>query len=227
MADYTRLMARDGHQFNAWLAAPAGSARGAVVVLQEIFGVNAHVRAVAEGFAAEGYLAIAPCLFDRIRRDIELDYSAASVEEGRGYMMQLPQEKVGLDVSAALNVVRHAGKVAAVGYCWGGTQAYLAACQLPVAAAVAYYGTRIAQSLQHRPRCPVLYHFGSRDRSIPPEAIEAIRSAHPQGEFHVYDADHGFNCDQRASHDPVAASIARQRTLEFLARHLAADAPAH
>jgi carboxymethylenebutenolidase len=220
MADYTRLMARDGHEFNAWLAAPVHAPRGAVVVLQEIFGVNSHIRAVTDSFAAAGYLAIAPCLFDRLRRDIELGYSADEIEEGRGYMMQLPQAQVTLDVAAALNVVRHAGKVGAVGYCWGGTQAWLAACQLPIAAAVAYYGTRIAQHLDQQPRCPVMCHFGTRDKSIPPAAIDAIRAAWPAGQYHLYDADHGFNCDQRGSHDAAAAAMARDRTLAFLAEHL-------
>jgi carboxymethylenebutenolidase len=220
MADWTRLMARDGHEFNAWLAAPQGTARGAVVVLQEIFGVNAHIRSVTERFAAAGYLAIAPALFDRIRRDIELGYSPAEIEEGRGYMKQLAQDKVSLDIAACLAVVKHAGRVGAVGYCWGGTQAYLAACQLPVACAVAYYGTGIATNLDHRPLAPVLYHFGELDHSIPPEAIERIRAAHAEGICHLYPADHGFNCDHRATYDAGCATLAQRRTLDFLAEHL-------
>ena len=163
MADFTRLMARDGHEFNAWLAAPTGTARGAVVVLQEIFGVNAHIRAVTESFAAEGYLAIAPALFDRVRRDLELGYTPSEVEEGRGTMKQLPQEKVTLDIAASLAVVKHAGRVAAVGYCWGGTQAYLAACTLPVRCAVAYYGTGILANLDQAPRVDAA--LGERMRS--------------------------------------------------------------
>src|SRR6187549_3465719 len=110
MADYTTLMARDGHSFQAWLAGPKGAPRGAVVVLQEIFGLNSHIRSVADGFAADGYLAIAPALFDRVRRDVQLGYTPAEVEEGRGYMRQLPQDKVSLDVLASINVVRHAGR---------------------------------------------------------------------------------------------------------------------
>jgi carboxymethylenebutenolidase len=220
MAEYTRLMARDGHEFSAWLVAPTGPARGAVVILQEIFGVNAHIRAVAEGYAADGYLAIAPCLFDRVRRGIELGYSPPEVQEGLGYMKQLAPEQVTLDVSAALNVVRHAGRVAAIGYCWGGTQAYLAACTLPVAAAVAYYGSGIAANLDRKPQHPVMYHFGERDKSIPPEAIEKIRTANPAGIFHLYPADHGFNCDHRAMYDADSAALARRRTLQFLAEQL-------
>jgi carboxymethylenebutenolidase len=222
MGEFTRLMARDGHEFDAWLSPPKGPAKGAVVVIQEIFGVNSHIRAVTDGFAAEGYLAIAPSLFDRVRRSVELDYSAQSVEQGRGYVLQIPVEKVLLDLTASINVVKHGGRTAAVGYCWGGTLAHLAACELSVAAAVAYYGTRIVENLARKPRVPVLYHFGSRDKTLPPEAIEKIRAADPAGEFHVYDADHGFNCDQRGAYDAAAASLARQRTLAFLAAHLQA-----
>lgn len=223
MPEFTRLMARDGHQFDAWLVAPTGAPKGAVVVAQEIFGVNPHIRAVAEDFAAQGYLAIAPSLFDRVKRNVELDYSAESVQQGRGYSLQIPREKLLLDLAASVNVVKHAGRVATVGYCWGGTVAYIAACELPVAAAVAYYGSRIVDNLDITPKAPVLYHFGNRDKSIPPEAIERIRAADPAGEFHVYEADHGFNCDPRPAYDANAARLARERTLAFLARHLSAE----
>jgi carboxymethylenebutenolidase len=220
MAEYTTLMARDGHSFQAWLAGTQGAARGAVVVLQEIFGLNSHIRAVADGFAAEGYLAIAPALFDRVRRDVQLGYSPQEVEEGRGYMRQLDQDKVSLDILASINVVKHAGRVAAVGYCWGGTQAYVAACDLPVAAAVAYYGTAIASKLDKHPKAPVQYHFGERDKTIPPDAIERIRANDGAGQIFVYPADHGFNCDQRAAYHPESAALARRRTLDFLAEHV-------
>lgn len=220
--EFTRLMARDGHEFDAWLS-PAGSApRGAIVVLQEIFGVNAHIRAVADGFAAAGYVAIAPSLFDRVRRGVELDYSPPSVEQGRGYMLQLTGPQILADLTACINVVKRNGPVGVVGYCWGGSLAYLAACELPVRAAVSYYGTRTVQLLDRKPRVPVQYHFGTRDQSIPPEAIQKIRAADPQGEFHLYDADHGFNCDQRATFDAAAAKLARERTLAFFERNLAA-----
>jgi carboxymethylenebutenolidase len=224
--EFTRLMARDGHEFDAWLAPPAGKPRGAVLVLQEIFGVNSHIRAVADGFAAEGYLAIAPSLFDRVKRNVEMGYTPPDVEHGRGYVAQIPEEKLLLDMRACVNVVRHAGSVGVVGYCWGGSLAWLAACELPVACAVSYYGTRTVQYLGKAPRVPVMFHFGDRDTTIPPEAIEKIRAAYAQGEYFIYPADHGFNCDQRASFDAAAASLARARTLEFFARHLVAGAPA-
>ena len=220
MGEYTRLMARDGHEFDAWLAPAAGSPRGAVLVLQEIFGVNAHIREVTDGFAAEGFVAIAPCLFDRVKSGVELDYNQQDFDLGRGYVLQLKEEELLRDMQACINVVKHAGAVGAVGYCWGGSLAYLAACELPVACAVSYYGTRTVQLLERKPRVPVLYHFGTRDKSIPPENIGKIRAANPGGEFHLYEADHGFSCDHRATYNAPAAKLARERTLEFLARHL-------
>jgi len=216
MGEFTTLMARDGHEFNAWLCPATGTVRGAIVIAQEIFGVNHHIRGVADGFAAEGYLVIAPCLFDRIRRGIELGYSEKETQEGRGYRTQIPREKTLLDLSASLNVVRHAGRVAAIGYCWGGTLAYFAACELPVACAVAYYGGQSAQHLDKEPKRPVMYHFGERDAYIPPADVEKIRDADPNGVFHLYPADHGFNCDERGSYDAASAALARARTLEFL-----------
>jgi carboxymethylenebutenolidase len=221
MGEFTRLMARDGHEFDAWLAAPPGMARGAVLVLQEIFGVNAHIQAVADGFAAAGYVSIAPSLFDRARRGVQMGYAPADVELGRGYVLQLKEEELLRDMQACINVVQHAGAVAAVGYCWGGSLAYLAACELPVACAVSWYGTRTVQLLDRKPRVPVQYHFGAQDRTIPPENIAKIRAADPGGEFHVYDADHGFNCDHRAAWNAAAAGLARERTLAFIERHLA------
>lgn len=225
MGDFTTLMARDGHEFQAYLAAPPGRPRGAVVVLQEIFGVNSHIRAVTDGFAAEGYTAIAPALFDRIRRGIELGYSGPEVEEGRGYMQQLNPEETMKDVAAAAAVVRHSGRVATVGYCWGGALSYRAACELPIACAVVYYGN--PRDTGKTPRCPVMYHFGSADKSIPPDQVERLKAAHPQGIFYVYDgAGHGFNCDLRPSYDAAAAALAGRRTLDFLASRLCGESAA-
>ncbi|MEO6079439.1 MAG: dienelactone hydrolase family protein [Steroidobacteraceae bacterium] len=222
MGELNPFMARDGHEFNAWLAPAVGPPRGALVVLQEIFGVNSHIRAVTDGYAADGYVCIAPSLFDRVRRGVELGYGPEQVELGKGYVLQIPEEKLLLDIQACINVVRHAGPVAVIGYCWGGSLAHLAACELSIRAAVDYYGTRTVQNLHRRTRAPVLYHFGDRDKTIPPDAIEKIRAADPGGEFHVYPADHGFNCDQRASFDAAAAQLARERTLAFLARRMRA-----
>jgi carboxymethylenebutenolidase len=224
MGEFTRLMARDGHEFDAWLAPATGKPRGAILVVQEIFGVNSHIRAVTDGFARDGYVAIAPSLFDRVRRNVELGYTEKDLDLGRGYVAQLKEEQILRDLQAAIAVVRHAGAVGVVGYCWGGSLSYLAACELPVAAAVSYYGTRTVQLLDRKPRVPVQYHFGERDKSIPPENIAKIRAADPTGDFHVYPADHGFNCDQRASFDAASAKEARARTLAFFAQHLSTEA---
>ena len=220
MGEFTTLMARDGHEFNAWLVAPTGAARGAVVIAQEIFGVNRHIRAVADGYAAAGYVTIAPCLFDRIRRGIELGYSEPEVQQGRGYRLQIPAEKTLLDLTSSINVIKHAGRVAVVGYCWGGTLAYLAACDLPVACAVSYYGGQIKDHLAKSPRRPVMYHFGEQDQHIPVSDIEKIRAADPTGTFHLYPAGHGFNCEERSTYDAASAALARERSLEFLAANL-------
>lgn len=227
MGEFSTIMARDGHEFQAWLAAPPGRPRGAVVLLQEIFGVNGHIRAVAADFAAQGYTVIAPCLFDRIRRGIELGYSPAEVQEGAGYRAQLKPEITMKDIAAAAVVVRNSGRTATVGYCWGGTLSYLAACQLPVSCAVVYYG-KVTSYLEQQPRCPVLYHYGAQDQSIPLPEVEATRAAlRPPSALYLYeDAGHGFNCDQRASYNPQAAALARTRTLEFLGRYLAGDSAA-
>ena len=222
MGEFTTLMARDGHEFQAYLAAPGGKPHGAVVVIQEIFGVNGHIRDVTDGFAQAGYTAIAPAMFDRIRRGIELGYSPEDIEEGRGYMRELKPEQTLKDLAAAVAAVRDSGQVATVGYCWGGAQSYRAACRLPVACAVVYYGR--AQDAGVPPQCPVMYHFGTEDKSIPLTEVEGIKALHPAGIFHLYEgAGHGFNCDRRPSYDAAAAALARQRTLEFLSRHLTGE----
>jgi carboxymethylenebutenolidase len=222
MGEFTPIMARDGHKLQAYLAAPPAKTRGGIVVIQEIFGVNRHIRAVTDGFAQAGYTAIAPALFDRVRRGIELGYSPPEIDEGRGYAQQLNPEQTLKDLAAAVAVVKHAGRVATVGYCFGGAQSYRAACLLPIDCAVVYYGR--VQDAGTPPRCPVLYHFGGADQSIPPQEVERIKALHPGGTFYIYEgAAHGFNCDLRASYDPSAAELARKRTLQFLEQHLQHD----
>jgi carboxymethylenebutenolidase len=197
-----------------------------VVVLQEIFGVNGHIRAVTDAFAAAGYTAIAPALFDRVRRGIELDYTPAEQQQGAGYRKQIAPETALKDIAAAAAVVRHSGRTGVVGYCWGGSLAYLAACELPLAAAVVYYG-RVGDFLEKKPRCPIMYHYGATDHAIPLAEVERVRAAQPAAPLYVYEgAGHGFNCDQRDSYDAQAAALARTRTLDFLARHIAGTQPA-
>ncbi len=226
MSEFTTIMSRDGHEMRAWLGAPPGKPRGAVVVVQEIFGVNAHIRSVADGYAADGYVAIAPSLFDRVRKGIELGYGQQDIQEGFGYVQQLKPAETLLDLTAAIAVVKHAGRVGMVGYCWGGRMAYLGACELPITCAVSYYGGGIVQLLASQPKCPIMYHFGELDTHIPLGDVDKIKAAHPEGLFHVYrGAGHGFNCDQRSSYAPQAAELARERSLAFFARHLT-QAPA-
>jgi carboxymethylenebutenolidase len=226
MGEFTTIMARDGHEFQAYLAAPPGKPRGAVVVLQEIFGVNAHIRAVTDSYAAEGYTAIAPSLFDRVRRGIQLGYGPEDKTRGIGTVQQLETDQTFKDIAAAIAVVKSSGRVGAVGFCWGGRLAYLAACDLPVACAVVYYG-KVTDQLDKKPKRPVMYHFGSQDTSIPVSDTAKIAAAYPDSPLYLYEgADHGFNCDQRPAYNPEAASLARLRTLEFLARYVAGEKPA-
>jgi carboxymethylenebutenolidase len=223
MGEFTTIMARDGHEFQAYLAAPAGKPRGAVVVLQEIYGVNAHIRAVTDSYASEGYTAIAPALFDRVRRGIQLGYTAQDKTQGMGTVQQLQPEETIKDIAAAIAVVKSSGRVGTVGFCWGGRWSYIAACELPIACAVVYYG-KVTDQLNKQPRRPVMYHFGSLDKSIPVSDTEKIAAAHPESPLYLYEgAEHGFNCDQRPTYNPEAAALARQRTLKFLARYVAGE----
>ena len=199
---------------------PAGTPRGAVVVLQEIFGVNEHIRGVTEKYAAAGFLSIAPALFDRIGRSLELGYSPKDMEQGIGYRLQIDDAKALLDMGAAVNVVRHAGRVALVGFCWGGQLTWIGAGALRVQAAVGYYTSRIWEKLDRLPTCPVMLHYGERDKNIPRERIEEVRAVYPQAIYYFYPADHGFNCDARASYDAPSAKLAWERTQEFLKQHI-------
>jgi carboxymethylenebutenolidase len=224
MSQHIELAAADGHRFGAYVATPAqGKPRGAIVVVQEIFGVNPHIRAVADGYAAEGYLAIAPALFDRVERGLEIGYDEADVKRGMALKAASPNDKALADIAAAIGHAGPAGggKVGIVGYCWGGLLAWLAACSLDgLACAVTYYGGGMTQQQALAPRCPVLAHFGERDHAIPLAGVEAFRAAQPGVEVHLYPAGHGFNCDQRAAYDAPSARLARERSLAFFARHL-------
>lgn len=215
-----QLRAADGHTLSSYVVKPEGPARGAIVVLQEIFGVNSHIRRVVEQYAAEGYLAIAPALFDRLQKDVNLGYDAAAMETGFALMTKATNEGVIADVNAAIGAVAHAGKVGAVGYCWGGKVTYLSACRTNIAAGVVYYGGGTAQLLPETPRCPVLFHFGDQDAYIPVSDVDKIRRAYPQGEYHIYSANHGFNCTDRASFEPASARVAFERSLDFFRRHV-------
>ena len=204
----------------AWRSQPAGKPRGAIVVVQEIFGVNAHIRNVADGFAQDGYIALAPAYFDVLERSVELGYDAAGIARGRELITRLGLDKANDITAAAARSLEEEGPVGTVGYCWGGTVALLAALRLGLPS-VSYYGARNLPFLGETPKAPVMFHFGERDASIPPDMVGKHRELLPQMPTHVYPAGHGFNCDMRADHDPASASLARERTLAFFAEHLA------
>lgn len=205
---------------SAWHSAPTGKPRAAIVVIQEIFGVNAHIRSVAEGFAREGYLTLAPAFFDVIEPHVELDYDSTGVARGRELIAGLGLDKA-LDITAsAAEFIAEAGKVGSVGYCWGGTVALLAAVRLGLPS-VSYYGARNLSFLDESPKAPLMFHFGERDDSIPPDMVARHRESMPQMHTFTYPAGHGFNCDARADFDADSANVARGRTLQFFSDHLA------
>jgi carboxymethylenebutenolidase len=229
MGQTVQLRAQDGVDCPAYVARPTGKARGALVVLQEIFGVNSHIRSVADGFAEQGYLAIAPHAFARVQPGVELGYGADDVAQGRTLKAAaeaLPAPGVMADIASAINFGASdtGGKVAVVGYCWGGLLVWRSACSLPgLSAAIAYYGGGMTSEAeaQRQNLCPVLCHFGEQDHAIPLEGVKAFAQAQPAVAVHTYAAQHGFNCDQRGAYDAAAAALARERTLGFLAQHLA------
>ena len=221
MGKIIELTASDGHKFAAYRADPAGKARGAIVVIQEIFGVNSHIRSVTDGYAADGYLALAPAMFDRAQRNYDTGYSQPEIQAGVAVMQKLKWDQTLLDVSAAINAVKSAGKVGIVGYCWGGTVAWVAAARLAgLACSAPYYGGAIPNFISEQPKCPVMFHFGEQDHSITLEQAKKVAAAHPTATAHFYPAGHGFNCDQRGSYDAASAKLARSRTLEFFRKYV-------
>ena len=218
MSSKINITAEDGHQFGAYVAESTSPARGAIVLIQEIFGVNSHIRSVADGYAKDGFHVIAPALFDRAERNLELSYNAEDTKKGMGAISQIGLDSALKDVAASINHARSQWpglKVGVLGFCLGGSLGWLAATRLDPAAVVCYYGGQISKHVAEVPRCPVMMHFGAKDPHIGPEQIEIIRNAHPDLPLFVYDAGHGFNCDQRKDYETQSASLARQRTLEF------------
>ena len=221
MGHWIDLAAADGATISGWRADPAGKPRGGLVVVQEIFGVNSHIRSVCDGYAADGYLAVAPALFDRLRPKVDLGYTPEDIERGRELKARASLDHALADVAAAQKVAAAAGKVGIVGYCWGGYVAWMSAARLAgFACAVPYYGGGMLEATGERPRCPVLAHFGEKDTMIPVEGVRKLAAAHPEAKVHIYPANHGFNCDQRGSYDAPSAKLARERTLAFLREHV-------
>ena len=222
MSEHITLHASDGQALGAYVAHPEGEPIAAMVVVQEIFGVNAHIRSVADGYARDGFLAIAPALFDRIEPNVELGYEGADAQRARSFIPKLNIDKSVADVAAAVDFLKATGlKVGVIGYCYGGTLAWLAACRLSIAAAVGYYGGRIAQYAEEKPTAPVMLHFGSQDAHIPAEEIETVQSAHPDVEIFLYDgAGHAFANAARPSYVATASDLAHQRALAFIKAHI-------
>ena len=222
MGEQVTITSGDGFELSAYQAAPDGAPKGAVVVIQEIFGVNQHIREVVDGYAADGYYAIAPAIFDRVEPGIELGYD----EEGMGAGIALAFEKLDMgntlaDLQAAINVAGEKGKVGVVGYCFGGLLTWLSACELSgVTAASSYYGGGVAGEAGRSAKCPVIMHFGELDEHIPMSDVDNVKAAQPDVPVYVYDADHGFNCDHRGSYNEAAATLAKQRTLDFFEANL-------
>ena len=221
MAKTIQLTASDGHKLSAYRTEPAGKPKGGLVVAMEIFGVNSHIRAVADGYAADGYLVIAPALFDRVQPAYDAGYSQEEIQKGIGFIQKINLDDTMKDISAAVQSIASAGKTGIVGYCWGGTVAFKAASSVAgLACAVAYYGGSIPGLIALKPKCPVLFHWGEADQSIPLEKSKEVAAAHKYQTHYYYPAGHGFNCDQRASYHAESAKLARSRTLEFFAKHL-------
>ena len=229
MGQLINLASADGFGFSAYVAQPEGTPKAAIVVLQEIFGVNAHIQSVTDRFAAQGYLAIAPATFDRVKAGVQLGYTDADMTTGFGLKTAvdaLPGQGVMPDVQAAIDYVTRTsgGKVGIIGFCWGGLLTWRAACTLSgLSAAAPYYGGGMTadDEVARTPKCPVIAHFGDQDHWIPLEGVSAFAKAHPEVAVHVYAANHGFNCDQRDSFSEAAAKLARERTLAFFAGKLA------
>lgn len=222
MGQNIELKTKDGQTISAYKAEPAGKPRGGIVVIQEIWGVNSHIRDVADRYAKEGYLAIAPAIFDRIEPGVKMDqYTQETMQKGFGYMQKVDQDKALLDISAAVAEASKAGKVGVVGFCFGGRMAWLAAARVDgVAASVPYYGGGVPQLASEKPKVPVMLHFGEKDAHIPVASVEEFKKVHPTLPVYIYAADHGFNCDQRGSYDADAAKLAQDRTLEFFRKHV-------
>jgi carboxymethylenebutenolidase len=222
MGKMIELTATDGHKLAAYRADPPGKPRGGIVVIQEIFGVNSHIKGVADGYAADGYLAIAPAMYDRVKRGYDTGYSQDEIQAGLKIMQGLDWANTMKDVVVAVEEAKKAGKVGVVGYCWGGTVAWRAAASTAgLACAAPYYGGGMPGFIGEKPKVPVMCHFGEQDQSPTLDQAKAIAKAHPEITAHYYPgAGHGFNCDQRGSYNAAASKQARERTLEFFRKHL-------
>ncbi len=222
MGKIIEVQASDGHTLAAYCAVPDGTPRGALIVAPELFSITGHIRGVADSYAADGYLAIAPWFYDRIERGTSFAYTAEGLQQARVLLAQLDFDKVMLDIGAVVEYGRQAGKVGIVGYCSGGTAAWMAAAKVQhLACAVGYYGGNIPRLAELQPQVPVLLHWGAEDHTVSLEAVRGFEAAHPEVTSVVWPTGHGFNCDQREHHyHPESARLARIDTLAFLRQHL-------
>ena len=221
MGEWIKLKSADGFEFSAWLAKPAGAPKGGVVVIQEIFGVNHHIQSVTDRLAAEGYLAIAPAVFDRVKPGVDLGYTQEGVGAGMELAGKMARDNTLLDIDAAVKAVSEAGKVGITGFCMGGTYSWLASAKTSgLSAAVGYYGGGVIGLKDLKPMVPTMLHFGEKDAHIPVAGVKEVAALHPDVPVYIYEADHGFHCDERASYDAASAKLAWGRTLEFFAKHL-------
>lgn len=222
MGETVRLKANDGHELGAYRARPQGKARGGLVVIQEIFGVNGHIRRVADEYAEKGYAVIAPALFDRVGHDVQLGYGEDDIQRGRTLKEKCDVDAALADIAAARAAIADAGRIGVIGYCWGGFLSWLAATRLDgFSAAISYYGGGIGAVAGEKPHCPVQMHFGEHDHAVPIETVDQVRAQnHPGVEIHVYPAGHGFSCDERPSYHAESAALALERALAFLGRHV-------
>ena len=224
MGQFVTVRSADDHALSLYVAKPAGEPVAGLVVIQEIFGVNEHIRSVADDYAEDGFVAVAPGLFDRVRPRIELEYHGDDLKLAMEIRGKLDLDKAVIDVEAAIAYAQKetGKKVGVIGYCFGGLMAWLSAARLRPSAAVGYYAGGIGNFAAVKPNAPVQLHFGKLDRHIPAEQVEAVRAAHPEVEINWYEgAGHAFNCDMRGSYNPHAAALARGRALTFLKQHLA------
>ncbi len=224
MSEWVTLQASDGTELQAYVARPKAEPKAMLVVVQEIFGVNQHVQSVADDWANEGFLCIAPQMFDRIEKGVDLFYDEAGMSKAMSFLPRIDMDKSMLDISAAVDWLRNEteANVGVIGFCYGGTVAWLSAARLKIEAAVGYYGGNIANFVSEAPQCPVMLHFGADDAHIPEKAIDSIRNAHPEVPIFVYeDAGHAFNRSQdKKAFNAVASRLAKQRSLRFFEQHL-------
>jgi carboxymethylenebutenolidase len=221
LGKHVSLTTTDNHSLGSYRADPVGKPKGAMVVAQEIFGVNSHIRNLCDRLAADGYVAVAPALFDRFVRDFQSGYSADEVAHARTYIAKIDWSKMLLDIQAGIDEVKSVGPVGVIGFCMGGTAAFLSATRLDgLKAAVAFYGGQIVKFADEKPKCPVQMHFGETDGSIPMSDVEIVKQKRPDCEVYVYPAGHGFNCDERASFHDASATLAWQRSIAFLDKHM-------